>query len=86
MEESIIFNVTVKYTDGTSEIFEFSSAEQKLNLEKMLSSPVLTLDLNETLLVVPTQHIKSLEVSPVPKELPGDIIRNAKRIQKKTLL
>lgn len=86
MNTSKTYTLTVKFIDGNSEIFEFEESGQKLSLEKMMSLPVLTLELNKTLLVIPTTHIKSIEVSPVPGKLPGGLIRQARRAQKKNLM
>ncbi|MBW1837558.1 MAG: hypothetical protein JRI99_11575 [Deltaproteobacteria bacterium] len=86
MKTSRTYTLTVKFIDGNSETFEFEESGQKLSLEKMMSLPVLTLEIAETLLVIPTQHIKSIEVSPVPMNLPEDLIRKARRIQKKSLM
>jgi len=81
-----LFTILSKFIDGNSEIFEFEESGQKLSLEKMMSLPVLTLEIEETLLVIPTQHIKSIDVAPVPMNLPEDLIRKARRIKKKNLM
>jgi len=81
-----LFTILSKFIDGNSEIFEFEESGQKLSLEKMMSLPVLTLEIEATLLVIPTQHIKSIEVSPVPMKLPEDLIRKVRRIKKKNLM
>ncbi|NOY69949.1 MAG: hypothetical protein GXP53_10780 [Deltaproteobacteria bacterium] len=86
MHTSRTYTLTVKFIDGNSETFEFEESGQKLSLEKMMSLPVLTLELDQRLLVIPTAHIKSIEVSPVPVNLPGDLIRKARRVQKKSLM
>ncbi|MHC4301848.1 MAG: hypothetical protein ACYS7Y_31665 [Planctomycetota bacterium] len=73
--------LTVRYTDGTEQRFEYAQAKENVNLaamvEEALKSSQLVIELQDRMLVIPMQNIKMIEVSPAPSKLPRFVIRNA---------
>ena len=73
--------LTVHYTDGTEQRFEYTRAKEDVNLaaviQEALKSNQLVIELQDRMLVIPMQSIKTIEVSPPPSKLPRFVIRNA---------
>ncbi len=73
--------LTVHYTDGTEQRFEYTRAKEDVNLaavvQEALKSSQLVIELQDRMLVIPMQSIKTIEVSPPPSKLPRFVIRNA---------
>ncbi len=73
--------LTVHYTDGTEQRFEYGRAKEDVNLagvvEEALKSNQLVVELQDRMLVIPMQNVKTVEVSPPPSKLPRFVIRNA---------
>jgi hypothetical protein len=73
--------LTVHYTDGTEQRFEYTRAKEDVNLaaviQEALKSNQLVIELQDRMLVIPMQSIKTVEVSPPPSKLPRFVIRNA---------
>lgn len=73
--------LTVHYTDGTEQRFEYTRAKEDVNLaavvQEALKSSQLVIELQDKMLVIPMQSIKTIEVSPPPSKLPRFVIRNA---------
>ena len=72
------------YTDGSHEQFEFPPQFEKAKmssiLQKLMGSAVLSLQLEDRLIVIPTANIRSAELSPVPLNLPETVVRNVERV------
>lgn len=73
--------LTVHYTDGTEQRFEYTRAKEDVNLaavvQEALKSSQLVIELQDRMLVIPMQSIKTIEVSPPPSKLPRFVLRNA---------
>lgn len=73
--------LTVHYTDGTEQRFEYTRAKEDVNLaavvQEALKSSQLVIELQDKMLVIPMQSIKTIEVSPPPSKLPRFVLRNA---------
>lgn len=73
--------LTVHYTDGTEQRFEYARGKEDVNLaavvEEALKSNQLVVELQDRMLVIPMQNVKTVEVSPPPSKLPRFVIRNA---------
>lgn len=73
--------LTVHYTDGTEQRFEYARAKEDVNLatvvQEALKSNQLVIELQDKMLVIPMQNVKTFEVSPPPSKLPRFVIRNA---------
>jgi len=78
------YGLVVNYTDGTHEHFKFPPQVEKAKMgttvEKLLSSGVLCLQLEDRILVIPTANIRSAELFPIPERLPDVVLRNVQRI------
>lgn len=85
-----IINLTIHYTNGKQQHFEFISPEVRVGeqanlgtrLHKMLTSDPIILELADKLLVIPIHNIQSIEISPVPPKLPEGIIHEVREIKK----
>jgi hypothetical protein len=84
MNPTETYGLTLIYTDGSHEHFKFPPHIEKAKLasvvEKLLSSSVLSLELEDRLLVIPTVNIRNAEISPVPEKLPEVVLRNVRRV------
>jgi hypothetical protein len=74
----------INYTDGTSDQFSFPPQLDKVKMvsivEKLLTSAVVSLQLKNRLLVIPTANIRSAELFPVPERLPDVVLRDVERV------
>ncbi|NET40699.1 hypothetical protein [Okeania sp. SIO2B3] len=84
MSKSIKFTLTVKYTNGIEQSFEFFPELEKnmpnlaSYLQKVMSSRELIIELEDRLLVIPIQNIQTIEISPPPPKLPEITLRNGR--------
>ncbi len=73
--------LTVHFTDGTEQRFEYARAKEDVNLaaviQEALKSNQLVIELQDRMLVIPMHSVKTVEVSPPPTKLPRFVIRNA---------
>ena len=80
-----IGHMTISYTDGTVQRFEYYRAEDLVNLvgliEDILNSNQLAIEADGTMLIIPMQNIKTIEVSPSPEKMPRYVIRNTRLIE-----
>ncbi len=88
MPKTVPATVTIHFTDGTTQRFEFEAPEidpmtSATRLEKFLIREHLQIHLSDRVLVIPMRSIKCMEFTPVPR-LPSDlaefVIRNARPI------
>jgi len=86
MHKTIPATITIHFTDGTTQRFEFEAPEidpmtSASRLEKFLIREHLQIHLPDRVLVIPMRSIKCMEFTPVP-HLPSDLaefmIRNAR--------
>ena len=86
MHKTVPATVTIHFTDGTTQCFEFQASEidpltSASRLEKLLVRKHLQIHLSDRVLVIPMQSIKFMEYTPVP-HLPPNlsefVIRNAR--------
>ena len=78
------YGLTITFTDGTHDHFQFPPHLDRTKLasalEKLLTSSVLSMQLEDRLLVIPTVNIRSAELSPAPEKLPEVVLRNVRRV------
>ena len=87
MAEDNKYTLVINYLNGSEEKFEFTTKEgAKLNLaaqmQKILASDPIIVDLKERVLVIPKQSIRSIEFAPgmVARKLPENALRNLRRV------
>ncbi len=78
------YGLILTYNDGSHDQFRFPPQIDKTKmisvLEKLLCSAVISLQLEDRLMVIPTSNIRSAELFPVPELLPERVLRNVRRI------
>lgn len=84
MAKADAYGLIINYTDGTSDQFAFPPQMDKAKMvpvvEKLLASGVVSLQLKNRLLVIPTANIRSAELFPVPTRLPDVVLRDVERV------
>ena len=82
MKEETKAEVTILYTNGTKQKFEFPRQEDTYNIaariHEALKANQILLELEDRVLVIPFQNIQSLEIKPPPAKLPPNAIRNVR--------
>ena len=77
--------ITVRYNDGTEECFELlpahriDAANMASRLHEVLGASHLMLQLEEEMLVIPMQSIRSISITPLPPRLPKETILGVRR-------
>ena len=73
----------ITYADGSHDEFRFppqsDSSRVAGMVDRMMSMPVLCLEIGDRLIAIPTQNIRSAEVLPAPERLPEQVITHARR-------
>ncbi|MEG4169844.1 MULTISPECIES: hypothetical protein [unclassified Microcoleus] len=85
-----IINLTIHYTNGKQQHFQFSAPEGTVGeqatlgtrLHKMLTADPVILELADKLVVIPVHNIQSIEISPVPPKLPEGVLYPMREIKK----
>jgi len=77
MHKTVPATVTIRFTDGTTQCFEFSAPgieprTSASRLERFLVREQLLIQLSDRVLVIPMQGIKCMEFTPVP-QLPSEL-------------
>src|SRR6266850_1643348 len=88
MHKTVPATVTIHFTDGTTQCFEFDAPEidpttSASRLEKFLVREQLQIHLSDRVLIIPMRSIKCMEFTPVPRlpsHLSEFVIRNARPI------
>ena len=76
--------MAIRYTDGTEQTFEYDRLgdEYKHNIvgliKEALNSNHLLLEMQDKVLIIPFQSVKSIEFSPPPEKLPEYALRNVR--------
>ncbi len=74
--------MTVTYMDGKVREFDFTPlpdvSNQTARLDSILGAPNLVLELENRLMVIPMENVRSLEFSPLPCKLPSRALRVAR--------
>jgi hypothetical protein len=82
------YDLIVTYMDGAQDYFKFPSQADRFKMgsfvEKLLSSAVLSLQVEDRLLVIPTANIRNAELFPCPEQLPDVVLRNVQRMPQTT--
>ena len=82
------YGLIITYNDGGHDHFKFppqlETPTMASVIERLLGSAVLSLELEDTLLMIPTANIRSAELFPVPKNLPEVVLRKVERVPKTT--
>ena len=75
-------NLVLRYIDGDVNRFAFERDEEDSTvinrLEDALKHNMIILELEDQMMIIPLDHIKSIEVHPKPKRLPKITVRNVK--------
>ena len=73
----------VTYTDGTHDEFRFppqvDSSRVAGMVERMMGARILSLEIGDRLIAIPTINIRSVELLPAPEHLPELVITGARR-------
>jgi hypothetical protein len=85
-----IITLTINYTNGTQQQFEFVAPEVRVGeqanlgtrLHKLLTADPIIIEQADKLLVIPVHNIQSIEISPVPPKLPEGVIHPMREIKK----
>ena len=88
MNEETKRSLKIRFMDGTEESFDFSPIEgqekYKFSLggimKELLNANHLILEMAESVMIIPFQNIKSIEVTPRPEMLPEYTVRNVRAI------
>lgn len=76
--------LTIRYTNGTEEKFEFvvqeKSSSMATRIQDALSANQLVLELEDRVLIVPFQNIQYMEVMPLPDKLPPIALKGVRLI------
>ncbi|HSP06415.1 MAG TPA: hypothetical protein VLR94_04520 [Acidobacteriota bacterium] len=77
-------NLVIRYSDGSQDRFALARDEDDssavLRVEELLTSNLLFLELQDRVMIIPVNNIKSVEVTPKPKRFPRTAIRNLEAI------
>ena len=87
MDKAGNYGLIITYTDGSRDQFKLPRQLDKAKLativEKLLTTTVVTLQLEGSLLVIPTVNIRNAELFPVPERLPEVVLRGVERVAHK---
>jgi hypothetical protein len=76
--------LTIRFVNGYEEKFEFTHLEESLNIaqriQDALNANQLLLELEDRLLIVPFQNILTVEISPPPPKVRGNVLRNVRLV------
>lgn len=76
--------LTIRYTNGTEQKFEFMVQEKSLSIatriQDALSANQLVLELEDKVLIVPFQNIQYIEVTPLPDKFPPIALKGVRLI------
>ena len=77
--------LTILYVNGTEQKFEYTRAEDVLNLttrmQEILKADQIMIELEDRLLIIPFQNIQLITTSPPPPKLPPNALRNVRLIE-----
>ena len=85
-----IIDLTIHYTNGKQQHFQFSAPEGTVgdqatlgtSMHKMLTADPIILEVAGKLVVIPLHNIQSIEISPVPPKLPEGVLHSLREIKK----
>ena len=84
MGTSETYSLVITYTDNSRAHFKFPAqldkAKMGSTLGKLFSSPVLALQLQDSLMVIPTANIRTAEIIPSPAMLPEVVLHNVEHV------
>jgi len=76
--------LTIRYTNGTEQKFEFmvqeKSSSMATRIQNALNANQLILELEDKVLVVPFQSIQYMELMPLPDKLPPIALKGVRLI------
>ena len=85
MIDKVKSTLTIHFVNGSEQEFEFTRLEDSLSvaqrIQDALSANQLLLELEDRLLVVPFQNILTVEVSPPPPKVRGNVLRNVRLVE-----
>jgi hypothetical protein len=73
----------IHFTDGTKKVLEFpqqvadSDANAAVKIKEALEARHLVLEAEGSLILIPLENVKYIQISPAPKKLPAGVIRGA---------
>jgi hypothetical protein len=84
MNKPETFTLILTHTDGSRERSGFPAQADKSGtsglVEDLLSLRVLSLQMKDRLLIVPSANIRSVEIYPVPEKLPEVVLQDVQRL------
>lgn len=85
MTDEVKGTLTIRFVNGSEQEFEFTRLEESLSvgqsIQDALSANQLLLELEDRLMVVPFQNILTIEVSPPPPHVRGNVLRNVRLVK-----
>ena len=85
MIDKVKSTLTIRFVNGSEQKFEFIRPEESASIaqriQDALSANQLLLELEDSLLVVPFQNILTVEVSPPPPKVRGNVLRNVRLVE-----
>jgi hypothetical protein len=86
MIDKVKSTLTIHFVNGSDQEFEFTRPEESASIaqriQDALSANQLLLQLEDRLLVVPFQNILTVEVSPPPPKVRGNVLRNLRLVER----
>jgi hypothetical protein len=80
MIDKVKSTLTIHFVNGSDQEFEFTRPEESASIAQRIQDALganqLLLELEDRLLVVPFQNILTVEVSPPPPKVRGNVLRN----------
>jgi len=84
VSESSVFTITVTYTDGTKDVFEYipeaDPTVRSSRTSQIMAGAALHLALEDGLISIPLTSIKCLEIFPALPYLPDSVVKNVRRV------
>jgi len=84
MNKPQTYDLIITFTDGSHQRFKFPSQVEPLKMshfiERLLTAPTLSLQMTDSLMVLPTGSIRSAEIVPLPEKLPEVVLHDVVRV------
>ena len=86
MSEGTVRHLKIRFMDGTEQNLEYSPVEGREKhslgglMKETLNAKHLILELQESVMIIPFQNIKSIEITPGPEVLPEYAVRNVRMV------
>lgn len=85
MEQQIQYTLHLHYKNGKHEVYSLTvkvdELRQPKELLQLFNAPVLPLEVDGKLVIIPVSNIERVEIAPPPEHLPRTVITNVRQIQ-----